>query len=344
MDEKESLKHDLNRIKGLTVAIVYFFEGDNAPGLEHYHVWGSDVISGWLNAVQLLGCRPFILDVRTFAEKAFSNTLPHIDFVVNLNCGSKELSPMSIVPSACAFLGIPCIPCDCTAILTGENKLLSNIIAQACQLTIPKNIPNNIDTGIFRPLNFGSSLGVERGKPSGQIDGVYQQFIYGFDITTPAVYNPILKEFSFLPTILYVPDSKDLSWYFGENQKESKRGYNREIIHGLEHSLKIKYLDLMKKLNVQTFCRIDARIAAKDFDEINEIKNATLSERNLYFIEINTMPTVNTQNSFGYSYNAITSIDDCAQYDNVLKELYGNVSVHSFVLASAMLLFFKAKH
>ena len=59
-----------------------------------------NVISLWMNAVQSLHCMPLILDVRTFVEKALNRTLPKIDYVINLNCGSCELSPMSM--AACA--------------------------------------------------------------------------------------------------------------------------------------------------------------------------------------------------------------------------------------------------
>ena len=132
-------QNSLDRIKGLTVAIVYIFEGEQAAGFAHYHIWKGDIISKWLNAIANVGCRPFILDVRTFVEKAFSNTLPHIDFVINLNCGSTDLDPMAIVPSTCAFLGIPCIPCGSFSILAGENKYHSNLLAKECGLLVSRH-------------------------------------------------------------------------------------------------------------------------------------------------------------------------------------------------------------
>ena len=111
-------KNIFESITGKTIAIVYIFEGEDAPGFEHYHIWRGDVISEWLKATQDLRGLPFILDVRTFVEKAMNNTLPKIDYVINLNCGSCELSPMGIVPSVCGFLKIPCIPCDTAAIVS----------------------------------------------------------------------------------------------------------------------------------------------------------------------------------------------------------------------------------
>ena len=111
-------KNIFESITGKTIAIVYIFEGEMSPGFEHYHIWRGDVISEWLKATQDLRGLPFILDVRTFVEKAMNNTLPKIDYVINLNCGSCELSPMGIVPSVCVFLKIPCIPCDTAAIVS----------------------------------------------------------------------------------------------------------------------------------------------------------------------------------------------------------------------------------
>ena len=100
---KNELKN-YEKLKGKNVAVVYIFEGETAPGFDHYHVWEGDIIASWLKAIKSLHCLPYILDVRTFVEKGLSGTLPHIDYVINLNCGSKELSPMGLVPSTCAFL------------------------------------------------------------------------------------------------------------------------------------------------------------------------------------------------------------------------------------------------
>jgi len=77
---------DFYDIIGKTVGVIYTFEGEKAPGFKHYHIWQSDIISKWLLAIQDLKCRPLIFDVRTFVEKAISNQLPHLDFVLNLNC------------------------------------------------------------------------------------------------------------------------------------------------------------------------------------------------------------------------------------------------------------------
>ena len=102
---------------------------------------------------------------------------------------------MGIVPSVCGFLKIPCIPCDTVAIVSGENKDMANHIAKATGINVPKYLSENDKNGIFRPLNFGSSVGVKRGAYSHTQKGIYQEFICGYDITTPMVYNPISGEF-----------------------------------------------------------------------------------------------------------------------------------------------------
>ena len=341
---KDDFKELLERVKGSTIALVYIFEGESAPGFSHYHIWQGDVISGWLEAVQSLHCRPFLLDVRTFVEKGVSGTLPHIDYVLNLNCGSKELSPMGLVPSTCAFLGIPCIPCDTTGIIVGENKRLSNIIARDMGLSVPKELEQDSEDGIFRPLNFGSSYGVRRGARKNSLeDGVYQEFIPGYDITTPYVFDPLANCFRPLPTILYDPDSKDPNWYFGEEQKRNKTGYQRRIIHGVTDDLDRMYQELISTFNVHTFCRIDARIRNRSNTSIEELTAKPLGLDDLVFIEINTMPTVNGDNSFCHSFNSINEQDSIYHSIELIKQFIGTVSPACYLLACSMIALLKAK-
>ncbi len=59
----------LNELRGKTIGIIYFFENEDALGSDHYWIWKSDIISGWLLAVQELECVPYIMDVRTFIQK-----------------------------------------------------------------------------------------------------------------------------------------------------------------------------------------------------------------------------------------------------------------------------------
>jgi len=335
---------DLDRIKGKTIAIVYIFEGEDSPGFEHYHIWKSNVISRWMNAIQDLYCRPLILDVRTFVEKAINRSLPNIDFVLNLNCGSCNLSASALVPSTCSFMNIPCIPCDASTMLAGENKFISNLIAKAIEVQLPKDIDINDDSGIYRPLNFGSSFGVRRGYHKYKNDkGIYQEFISGYDITTPVVYNPISEELDVFPTVINVPQSDSIEWFFGENEKNSWQGFKELILPNISDTLKNKYIQLSKTFSINTFCRIDARIKCETKTELEIIMKNKLLPEQVYFIEINSMATVRANNSFDRSFFAIKNDSNFYDCVKVHKDNSGNHALNSFLLASAMISISKAK-
>lgn len=327
---------DFHNILGKTIGVIYAFEGEDAPGFEHYHVWQSDIISKWLLAIQELKCRPLILDVRTFVDKAISNTLPNIDYVLNLNCGSCELSPMALIPSVCGFFHIPCIPCDSMTILAGENKLMSNLLAQATGIQIPQTLSNEIKGGIFRPLNLGSSIGVKR-EFSNQIKGLYQEFIHGYDITTPIVYNPITQKMDIMPTVLYIAENDSVEWYLGEENKNFRRGFTRKTIYNLSEEVRKKYLKLVQNLSINTFCRIDARIKCNSPNELELLLEAPLQLKDIYFIEINPMPTVWINNAFSHSFSEIQPTDNLYIYIKELQDIVPKSTLHNFLLSIAML-------
>ena len=327
----EDLNEKLLTIKGKTIAIVYIFEGDNSSGFEHFYIWKSNIISLWLRAVQDLECLPLIIDVRTFVEKAINKTLPCIDYVLNLNSGTNNLSTMALVPAVCSSIGVPCIPCNATAIVTGENKNLSNLIANSIGLNVPKSLNINEPNGIFRPINLGNSLGVKRFYDS-HIEGVYQEFIEGYDITTPVVYNAISNQMDVLPTVIYVPKSNDNTWFNSSNVKKTRSGYNLKTIK-IDENLQQRYLDLVKALNIHTFCRIDARVKSNKVDGNIELANF----ENTYFVEINVMPTIREFNNFVFSYNSIEKSSLFHDYIGAYEKIYGKSNLNNFLLSSSIM-------
>ena len=315
---------DLHTLQGKTIGVVYTYEGEDAPGFSHYHFWESDIISKWLIAIQQLNCRPYILDVRTFVEKAIAGTLPNLDFVVNLNCGGCELSPMALIPSICSFFHIPCIPCDSVTILVGENKHISNLTAIATGLPVPKTLRPNEPNGIFRPLNLGSSIGVKKGPLTGdEPDGLYQEFIQGYDITTPIVYNPYTD------------------WYLGETFKDTRSGFKRETIFELNSDLKQGYLEFVKNLSINTFCRIDARIKCNSQKDLEKILKQPLKLEDIYFVELNPMPTVWINNAFSHSFSMIKNEHTIYPYIKLLENVTkGESNVHNFLLSLSIMSFY----
>lgn len=342
MDEK--INEFLSMIKGKTIAIVYVFENESATGYSHYDIWQSDVLTSWLNAIQELCCMPYIMDARTFVYKIMNNSLPSIDFVVNLNNGNIDLSTLSLIPSACSFSSIPCIPCNAVSIITGESKILSNLIAYAKNLNIPKELDNTVSCGIFRPENLGSSKGVKRGSYKvKQQRGVYQEFIPGFDMTTPIIYNPISQKLEVLPAVMYYPSDRDINWFLGEEEKEKHTGYQKVLVQ-IDEKAKSRYLELANTIQVNTYCRIDARVRCDKPEDLDYlIKNPIPFER-INFLEINPMPTIKDNINFHTSLEGLTT--DFEIY-RIMEQYKNKVPTHSltgFILFCSILSMIKAKH
>jgi len=330
----------IKTLRGKTIAIVYIFEKENAIGLNHYWVWKSDIISGWLNAVQELECLPFILDVRTFVQKASDRTLPHIDYVLNLNCGCYELSSLSLVPSICSFLSIPCVPCNAVSIVTSENKRISNLIAYGMKLNVPKSLDSSYNKGIYRPLNLGSSIGVKKGCfDDFTNDGIYQEFIPGYDVTIPIVYNPYINDIDLLPPILYLPKSSDPDWIYSEEEKINDNGFITLPFLEIEEKAKIELINFSRIFPIQTFGRIDARIRCSDKNLSAKIIEKPFGLNHLYFIEINSMPTIERNDSFEFALDAVQKNKHHSFYDctNKYREIILNPTINGFLLSCSML-------
>lgn len=344
MANKNSIIEQLNQIKGKTIAVVYIFEKEDATGFRHYWVWKSDIISGWINAIQEIGCLPFILDVRTFIQKAMNRDLPQIDYVLNLNCGSCELSAMSLVPAVCSFLSIPCIPCNAVSIVMSENKLISNIIARAYNMNVPRDIDWNSTEGIYRPLNLGSSIGVAIGHPTGTT-GTYQEFIPGYDITVPLMYNPCVNDIDILPPIIYVPKCLDPNWIYGEKEKLEDNSFFTYPMLQVEDKVREKILAFAHAFPIETFGRVDMRLRTSTKKLSTDIANRTLKENDLYFIEINSMPTIEREDSFDFAIEAVRNNNQHSLYPfiNAYCQTIPSQSVNGILLASSILSF-KAKY
>lgn len=330
-------KKELLELKDKTVAVVYIFENENAKGFTHYHIWKSSVISRWINAIEKIGCIPYIIDVREFVLKAMNNTLPHIDYVLNLNCGSEKLCSMSLIPSTCSFLDIPCIPCNASSIVMGENKKISNLIATAMDLNVPQNIHTPQDEAIYRPINFGSSVGIEKGKREHiNQNELYQQFIPGYDITFPFMYNPLENKLDFLPGVLYLPYNKDPNWFFGEKEKSGKKTYENYPLYYLSKNAKEKLKSFAEAFPIETYGRIDIRL--QNNNKLSKsICDKEINADDIYFVEINPMPTVKLNNAFYFSFEHIDERNIFSVCLNIQKQIYQDVDVNTFLLSNSML-------
>lgn len=342
MKNMSTYKEMIRSIAGKTIAVVYIFEGERALGARHYAVWQADVISTWLVAIQELRCMPLIFDVRTFVNKAMNDTLPHIDYVVNLNNGTEDLSVLGLIPSTCAFMGIPCIPCNSSAALLGENKLLSNIIARTVGLNVPADLDDTHSDGINRPINFGSSIGVLKGHKN-SANNLYQEFILGFDMTTPLLFNPINRAIETLPPVMYFPNNSDPQWFLGATEKETHSNYKKRIVK-IDDQVKTLFISMAKASNINTFCRIDCRIACNSGQEMERLSKEIITLDKVFFIEINPMPTITEGINFLTSLEGLR--EDTAFYYCLesYRDTISNPTLTGFVLSCAILSHIIAKH
>lgn len=329
------IEEQLKKIRSKSIAVVYTYKNETAIGFEHYDYWSMNVISDWAKAIEEISCIPYIVDVRTFGDKALNNTLPPIDLVVNLNAGNYDLSTLGLVPSICGFLSIPCIPCETSPAVTGENKRLSNLIAKALFLNVPEECSSENRFGIFRPLNLGSSKGIIRGK-IGEESGIYQEFINGFDMTTPILYNPLSGNLEILPSISYLSNTNTTNWFLNADEKATIKNYIKKPIQ-IDSKTQETYLALAKAFGVKTFCRIDARIKCNTIEERDQIVNQIVPNDRVFFLEINTMPTISEKINF---CNAIESINEESSFHesySEYKEVVSNPSTVGFILFCSIL-------
>ena len=334
----------LYEIRGKTIALVYTFEKENAPGFKHYDVWNSEVIIAWLTAIRELKCIPYILDVKTFVNKSMNNTLPHIHYVINLNAGNCDLSVAGLVPAVSSFLGIPCIPCDAVTTIVGEHKYFSNCVAENIKMNLPEEIaPDTVNKEcIVKPFNLGSSCGVEKTQGYKEISGLCQEFIPGYDMSTPLLYNPLSEDMEALPPILYLSDNRDVNWFFHADLKNSHEGYKKGTIN-LQKEVESKFKELLNKFNITTFCRVDSRIKCENYTKLLSIMNRGVSIDDLYFLEINPTPTIKNNINFLNSFELITKqhiFYDCYHH---FGRTVDNSSSLGFLLSCAIIGLIKAK-
>ena len=325
-----------DKVSNKTIAVIYIFEREDSPGYTHYDIWKSDVLEEWLNAIRQLNGVPYILDLKSFINQAVNNRLPHIDTVINLNNGSTVLSTLSLVPSICSFFDIPCIPCNSEAIIAGENKLFSNSLASYNELILPKNGIDNTDNTIYRPLNFGSSHGVKRNYIGTANRGLYQEFIKGYDITTPILFNPVTDCLEVLPTVMYYPEDKDINWFFNEKAKENRGGYDKAILH-IDKETSQKYIELAKSLSIDSYCRIDSRIMCNSANEWDLLFNSPVSSEQIRFIEINPMPTLKQNINF---FNSIEALEETSSFYGLYQSYINKIKNSSplgFILFCSLL-------
>ncbi len=335
----------LQNIEGKVIAIVYNFINEPAQGYKIYEAWKSDVLSSWMIAIDELGAIPFILDARTFISKTVNNTMPHVDYVVNLCNGLENISVLGIIPSICAFSSLPCIPNNAKTIMIGEDKRVSNYLANISGINLPKEQSIEDGNGIIRPVSLGSSIGVVKTPCAPpRYDYICQEFIEGYDMTIPVMFNPLNKDFEVLPGILYLPKNPSTKWFLGEKEKLLHNNYDKINVR-IPKEVKNIILELAKIFQVDTYCRIDTRVRTNIAISKENISEFSFGINEIFFLEINTMPTIKDGINFHNSLANVTPEDDLHLALEQYRSHFSYSSITGFILSSSILAFdFKAKH
>lgn len=320
-----------NPLSNKVVAIVYVFKNNDTFGYRHFYNWSGKDIAMWLNAIEFLDCIPYIIDTQSFINLAFNNKLPHIDYVLNLNNGNINLDAMSLVTSVCEYLGIPCIPSSSTATLVGENKNLSNCIANSIGLNVP-NEAKNCKQSIFRPNNLGNSTGIVLGNVNNCHNGIKQEFIQGYDVTVPILYSPSNCNLIALPAILYMDLDNNINWFLNETAKVQRNCY-KKISLKLSNHINDLLLQFAKNINVNCYCRFDGRVKFNEPVEAEYFENNVINNDDFYFIEINSLPTIKDNTAF---LNSLIISNEISNDINIFKEIYGEYNDVAFVLYCSM--------
>lgn len=327
----------LDDIRGKVIAIVYNFEKEMAPGYSIYESWKSDVISSWMVAVDELGAIPLILDARTFISKVVNNTMPEVDYVINLCNGIKDISVLGAVPAICAFAALPCIPNSAKTIMLGEDKRISNHLATFSGINIPRETQIESVNGIIRPISLGSSIGVRKTpSPYPSFDYICQEFIKGYDITIPIMYNPLCNDFEVLPGVIYLPNNANPDWFLGEKEKLLHKEYEKVCIK-IPVVIQEHILKLVKLFQVDTYCRIDTRIRTDKILTRDDVQDFSFGLDDTFFLEINTMPTIKEGINF---HTSIANMASGSKLETAFKMYHCYVkssSTTGFILSSSIL-------
>lgn len=326
------IKNYIKKIHRKKFALVYVDIKYKTEGYSFYDYWDEKVVNEWKNAIIELEGEPILYDINSFLFNASYDRLNNIDFVINLNAGIKNLSTLALVPSICAYFSIPCLPCDSNTIIAGENKYISNCIVSSLDtIRVPEYHYNKKEGFMCRPYNSGSSIGVQKNKKNGNNKILCQEFIHGFDMTIPILYNPLTKKLMTLPAISYVPNNESPGWFLGENEKKLHNQYIKKTIL-LSDDLKKHFLKLAETFSISTYARIDTRVKCKEKISLEMISNKKVSIDDVYFLEINPMPTIVSNINFHTSIKSLSADDSFYKLFSLYIENVENYSITGFIL------------
>ena len=342
----KQFREQITSLRGKSAAVVYGFAPAGRFTQIWYDQWRSSVISSYGGALEELGLHPYFVDAATFARQALDGSLPEVVCAFNLNAGITPIHHWSMVPSVASWCGIKPFPAEADVLIVGERKDTASLLARECGFAVPKTFHKDQlrsispDMPVIRkPRDLGGSVGLVRSTAgelaaddSIQLTDIIQEFVRGFDLTIPVVWQPTLGGHRCVAGVMYLPEDNSIDWYHSAETKESGQGYLKRVIP-IPAKLERMLVGFAKRIELGPYARIDIRVQC-DSDALNEIDWKAADP---IFIEVNPLPTlrhgINFLNVVGHEIFQTAFKSEAGELAEVLRH---SPSAHAFVLACAL--------
>lgn len=300
----EDIEQHLATVRGQVWAIVYAYDPPAKPRSLWYDRWRYDVINDHVEAVSFLGAEPLIIDVDSFilSERLRSG---EISLVVNLNSGATPISNVGLVPSLAQWNKIPCFPNSADVLLSGERKdickrFFSSWFCIPSDINLTDATSNRIPF-IVKPKTMGNSRNVTRDLqlPDTKADQtlwlrdfLIEEFIEGYEVTVPVIFDATQDDYVICPPIIYVPEvTNPTQWFLSYDQKMDRKVIIDRRLGRLAPGAVRALLESSRAFNFEGLARFDFRWRTNDVNTDVELEE-------LWFLEINCMPTLRTDVNF----------------------------------------------
>jgi hypothetical protein len=287
-------------------AVVYAYESPRLRRGLWYDRWHYEIINDYVRAISALGVEPYIVEVDDFlTSERLRNS--EIDLVVNLNSGATPISNLGLVPSIAQWFNRPCFPNSSDVLLTVERKDICKQFFSKW-FNVPKDLNidglNDCDQMIVKPITMGNSQGVRKldratatetkFEPSNSDKGfILEEFIAGYEVTVPVFFDVLKNDYVVLEPIVYIPEVSDPEeWFLSYDDKLKRKISIERRVHRLQPDVVTAILSASRAFRFQSLARFDFRWrTTKPKDDLPSLDN-------LFFLEINCLPTLRTNVNF----------------------------------------------
>jgi hypothetical protein len=306
MVDSEHVERCLQAAKAQVWAIVYAYNPPARPRSLWYDRWRYDVINDYVEAVSFLGAEPLIIDVDNFIV---SDRLRNHEIAraINLNSGATPISNIGVVPSIAAWHDVACFPNPADVLLSGERKDICKSFF-APWFNIPpdadfETASKTPDRYIFKPKTMGNSQQVVRSLPESVPlleerrlwlrETIIEEFIEGYEVTVPVIFDNLADDYVVLPPVLYVPEIVNpTEWFLSYQEKMNRKIKIDRRIGTLDPAAQDALRQSSRAFNFKTLARFDFRWRTSDVDA------PLIDLERLWFLEINCMPTLRADVNF----------------------------------------------